>query len=294
MDLDKAWELPSPNDSMPADSGLQSRAGGADHGRLRFDTCNSIIERDARCLVDTAAFREMPGLYLSQFPHAILTGMAASTCKIPWYRPTFLRGLLALLAFEMFLLLAKQCRWFGLVKDSGGRELEALTLFTGWAAVVVACLVAFLWLLVQFGFRRRFQYSLRSLLLLTLLVSIGMSWVATMMQRVKRQREVARAIEKLGGRVWWDVALRQEAGFLSEVTYVDMNGEQVRDEALQNLSKLPRLARLNLNNSDITDSQLRYLKGLAQLRLLELEAPRVTDEAVKELQQALPNCQIDR
>ncbi|MGO9114084.1 MAG: hypothetical protein ACLP9L_33125 [Thermoguttaceae bacterium] len=199
----------------------------------------------------------------------------------------------ALLAFEMFLLLAEQCRWLGLVKDSGGRELEVVTLFTGWAAVVVASLVAFLWLIVRFGFRRRFQYSLRSLLLLTLLVSIGMSWIATTMQRAKRQREVARAIEKLGGRVWWDFASRHEASFLSEVIYVDFSGEKVEDEALQSLNQLTHLARLNLNNSEITDSQLRHLKGLAQLRWLELEAPRVTDEAVKELRRALPNCQID-
>ncbi len=75
------------------------------------------------------------GLYLPTFPPDILAGMTAPTSKSPWYRPTFRRGLFALLAFEMFLLLAERCRWFGLVKDSGGRELEALTLFTGWAVV---------------------------------------------------------------------------------------------------------------------------------------------------------------
>jgi len=220
--------------------------------------------------------------------------MTAPTSKIPLYRLTFRRGLFALLAFEMFLLVAERCRWLGLFKDSSGRELESLTLFSGWAAVVVACLVGFLWLLVWFGVRRRFQYSLRSLLLLTLLVSVGMSWIATAMKRAKRQREVARAIEKLGGRVWWDLASRHETGFLSEVIYVDLSGEQVKDEALENLGELPHMARLNLNNSDVTDSQLRHLKKLAQLRWLELEAPRVTDEAVQKLQRELPNCQIQR
>ena len=235
----------------------------------------------------------MLGLYLHRFPPAILAGMTAQTSTIPWYRPTLRRGLIALLVFEVFLLLAEQCRWLGLVKVKGGREIEVLTLFTGWAVVVVACLAGLLWLLVL-GFRRRFQYNLRSLLLLTLLVSIGMSWIATTMQRAERQRKVARTIEKLGGRVWWDLASRHEASFLSEVIYVDLSGEQVKDEALQGLKELPHLARLNLNNSDITDSQLQRLKGLTQLRWLELEAPRVTDEAVKELREALPNCQIDR
>jgi hypothetical protein len=219
--------------------------------------------------------------------------MTAPTSKIPWSRPTLRRGLFALLAFESLLLLAEKCRWLGLVKDSAGKELEVLTLFAGWAAVLAVCLAAFLWI-VRFGFRRRFQYSLRSLLLLTLLLSIGMSWIATAMQRAKRQREVARAIEKLGGRVWWDFAFRHETGFLSEVTYVDFVGEHVTDEALQSLNELPHLARLNLNNSDITDTQLRYVKGLTRLRWLELLAPRVTDEAAKDVQQALPNCQIQR
>ncbi|MGO9114251.1 MAG: hypothetical protein ACLP9L_33975 [Thermoguttaceae bacterium] len=60
--------------------------------------------------------------------------MTAPTSKIPWYRPTLRRGLVALLAFEMLLLLAERCHWLGLVKDSGGRELEVLTLFTGWSS----------------------------------------------------------------------------------------------------------------------------------------------------------------
>jgi hypothetical protein len=193
-----------------------------------------------------------------------------------------------LLAFEVFLLVAECCHWFGLV------DLEVLTLYTGWVAVVVAYLGVLLWIIVRFGFQRRFQYRLRSLLLLTLLVSIGMSWIATAMQRTKRQREVARTIEKMGGRVWWNLASRHETGFLSDVIYADFAGEHITDESLQNLKELPHLARLNFNNSDITDSQLQYLRGLRQLRWLELLAPRVTDDAVKELQQTLPECQIER
>ena len=37
--------------------------------------------------------------------------------------------------------------------------------------------------------RRWYQYNLRSLLVLTLLVSVGMSWVAVRMQRARRQKE---------------------------------------------------------------------------------------------------------
>jgi len=217
--------------------------------------------------------------------------MTTPAHRIPWYRPTLPRGLFALLGIEICLLLAEQCHRLGLLKDSGGR-LEVMTLYTAWAAFALAGLFVLLWLLIRFGFRRRFQYSLRSLLLLTLLVSIGMSWIATAMQRAKRQREVAQAIEKMNGRVWWDYAFRHEAGFLSEVTYVDFSGEHVSNEALQKLHELPHLGRLNCNNSDIADPQLKYLEGLTQLQWLELETAGVTDEAAKELQQSLPNCWV--
>ena len=47
--------------------------------------------------------------------------------------------------------------------------------------------------------RRWFQYSLRTLLVLMLLVCIGMGWLAVKMQRVRREREAVAAIERLGG-----------------------------------------------------------------------------------------------
>ncbi len=43
--------------------------------------------------------------------------------------------------------------------------------------------------------RRRFQYSLASLMLLTLVVSIGMSWVAPKL----RQDEAVNEVKRLGG-----------------------------------------------------------------------------------------------
>ena len=57
--------------------------------------------------------------------------------------------------------------------------------------------------------RRWFQYSLRTLLLFMLLVSIGMSWVAVRIQRARRQREAVEAIQKLGGLVRYDYQVQQ-------------------------------------------------------------------------------------
>ena len=40
--------------------------------------------------------------------------------------------------------------------------------------------------------RRRFQFSLRTLLLLVLLVAIGFSWIGTKIQRAAQQWKIAR------------------------------------------------------------------------------------------------------
>ncbi|MGD0899850.1 MAG: hypothetical protein ABR915_18615 [Thermoguttaceae bacterium] len=43
-----------------------------------------------------------------------------------------------------------------------------------------------------------------------------------------------------------------------------------------------------------TDAVLEHLKGLAKLQRLYLDGTKVTDEGVKKLQEALPNCKIER
>ncbi|MGA2256568.1 MAG: hypothetical protein ABSG53_18120 [Thermoguttaceae bacterium] len=160
----------------------------------------------------------MPELFLCTFPHSILAGMIAPTSKIPWYRPTFRRGLFALLTFEMFLLLAEQYRWLGFFKGKEDSELKSITLFIGLTAVPVAGLLAVFWMLFMLGVRRRFQYRLRSLLLLMLLVGVVMSWVATERRWAKKQRDAADVIAILGGSVPWDSGYSHEGRFLSEVT----------------------------------------------------------------------------
>ena len=56
--------------------------------------------------------------------------------------------------------------------------------------------------------RRRFQYSLRTLLLFMLLVSIGLSWFTVKMQQASRQREAVEAIRELSGWVGYDTGIR--------------------------------------------------------------------------------------
>jgi hypothetical protein len=61
--------------------------------------------------------------------------------------------------------------------------------------------------------RRRFlQFSVRTLLVFVLLVSIGMSWFAVKMQKARRQREAVEAIVKAGRLVAYDYQYRGPFG----------------------------------------------------------------------------------
>jgi hypothetical protein len=158
--------------------------------------------------------------------------------------------------------------------------------------------------------RRWFQFSLRTLMIFTVVRAIGSAWVARKMERKRKEREAVNAITKLGGEAYWDyqripakvgrgwrpegaepkgpVWLRKLLGenFFSEVECVYAVG------GLENLKELPHLRELRLMSGGIADADLVNLKGLAELTSLGLIDTRVTDAAVKDLRKALPNCDV--
>lgn len=69
----------------------------------------------------------------------------------------------------------------------------------------------------------------------------------------------------------------------------------VSDAGLAHLTDLGRLEYLNLYaNENITDAGIEHLKQMESLRRLYLWQTKVTDEGATELQEALPELQIDR
>ena len=105
-------------------------------------------------------------------------------------------------------------------------------------------------------FRWRFQYSLRSLMLLVVAVAIACSWLATEMRSERKQRAAAEAIKKAGGRV---------------VVRTDVVGELLRDDSLVEVDTMLAI----LAGSQSPDAGLVHLQGLSQLQELELStAPK--------------------
>jgi hypothetical protein len=86
--------------------------------------------------------------------------------KLRWFYPTPGRLLVVLLAVEGILLLSE--RWF----PKGCAVLIAI------AAIGVFLVLMLLWFVVSLIFYWRFQFSIRSLLLLTVAVAIPCSWLA--------------------------------------------------------------------------------------------------------------------
>jgi hypothetical protein len=154
------------------------------------------------------------------------------------------------------------------------------------AVVVIASVVCVGYCGLRWA-ERRFQYSLRSLFLLTLLVAIGMSYIAVTVQDQRRQHEAVKAIRKIGGwansePTWLGRLLRDDS--LVNVAEARLSGTAVTDAELESLRGLSQLRRLDLSGTDVTDAGLVYLETLSQLRWLALRNTRVTDAGLMHLQ----------
>ena len=103
-----------------------------------------------------------------------------------------------LLGVEGLLWLSERYRWFPF------NEKKGWTVLIGVAVVGGAMLVMLLWFAVSLLFRWRFQFSIRSLLVLTVAVAVPCSWMAVEMREANWQREVIEKITKSGGSIRYD------------------------------------------------------------------------------------------
>ncbi len=101
---------------------------------------------------------------------------AAVGRKLRWYRLTPDHLVIGLLAVEGFLLLSEWFGWFAFNRQSW-------TVLIALAVVGATLLLMLLWFAAALLFRWRFQYGLRSLMLLVVAVAIPCSWVAVEMQK---------------------------------------------------------------------------------------------------------------
>ena len=121
--------------------------------------------------------------------------MDATTPQRRWFYPTPGWLALGLLAVEGILFLSERSHWFAFNEHKGWTVLIAL------AGVGVALVLMLLWFAVALVCHWRFQFSIRSLLVLTVAVALPCSWLAAAMKEARRQHD---AVEAIGGLVFYD------------------------------------------------------------------------------------------
>ena len=161
--------------------------------------------------------------------------------------------------------------------------------------------------------RRRFRYSLRTLLVFVAIASIPFAWMGHKVREKQREREVVKAIRDLGGHVALDIEpnanaagrkpspgptwLRKLLGddFFTSVVSVEIDSRYAsHDIGLVQLRSLPQVRNIYLADPQFTDEELVQLRELARLKLLHLAGAQVTDQGCDELKRALPGLQIYR
>ena len=197
-----------------------------------------------------------------------------------WYHLTIDRTIVGLVAFEGFLLLSEWFDWFVF----NGETWTALIAVAGTALAMVFLL---LWFMVARLLHRPFQYGLRSLMLLVVVVAILCSWIAIEMRQERKQRAVAEEIGKLGGKTetevtWLGRLLRDDS--LVSVTQANLFCTAINDTELLHFQELRQLRVLEFTNTKVSDAGFAYLQGMRRLEVLVLNDTRVSDANLARLE----------
>jgi hypothetical protein len=135
------------------------------------------------------------------------------------------------------------------------------------------------------GDELKFQFTLQTLLLLTVVVSCAASCYGIHYRHSQPQEE---AVAQLG-RPGLQFSHRGD-----DVSEVDFSTCAVKpsDNDLAQLARLPNLDHLNLEGTPITDAGLKHLYSLKKLRYIRLSNTKITRKGLDDLEKALPNAGI--
>ena len=143
--------------------------------------------------------------------------------------------------------------------------------------------------------RRWFQFRLRTLLVLVVVLCLPLSWLAVELQRARRQYLVVQALRSHGATVHYDTrvstrprpfSLRRLLGddFFCHVDCVEFDSESDKRPRLELLRDLPYVRSVFLTGTPVTDADLKHLQGLKKIEYLVLsDCPRITDAGLEHL-----------
>ncbi len=222
--------------------------------------------------------------------------------RIRWFHLTPGRVVIALLAVEGLLWASQRFGWIAWHK--GYAVLTAL------AVVSVVMLLMFLWFGVALLFRRRFQFSIRSLLVLVVAVAVPCSWFATEVRRAERQRHAVETILLADGSVSYDFAphtsiLAERREFFRDAildaipdgglnivdwTFDALGVDYSRRVETVNLGMIYPVSGFSNGYGPVpppygrgSDELLSELRSLPDVQRLTVAGPRVTDAGLEHL-----------
>jgi len=132
----------------------------------------------------------------------------------------------------------------------------------------------------------RFQFTLKTLLLVVLLVSLPLSWLAFVRARVQRQRELLAPIQRLDPTPYWG------AGYINSLSFA--GDPSPADDDLSHVVVFARLRFLFLHDcTAVTDAGLVHICKLKHLEYLNIKGTQITPQGIEKLKTALPDCYIN-
>ena len=213
--------------------------------------------------------------------------------KLRWYRLTPDHFVIGLLVVEGLLWLSERFQWFWFNEKKGWTVLSAM------AAVGVTMLVMLLWFVASLIFRWRFQFLIRSLLVLTIAVAVPCSWLAVEMKKARRQKAVVERLVTTGYAVLYDYQkrpgtfnysntvafpcpsfLRKVFGddFFADVHFLSGTVTDTHSVCIEELRELRGFS------GTLTDGGMSHLATLSKLKLLDLKKSQITNKGLVHLQ----------
>jgi hypothetical protein len=151
--------------------------------------------------------------------------------------------------------------------------------------------------------RRWFRFSLRSLLLLVVVVAIPLGWNVN---RVQHQRAVVEELRKLNAQIRFDYQspplfpefrkptseppmwVRKLFGddFFAEIEdiLIPQGNERVNDDTLAQIATLTHLKQLSFNSNAVSDRGIAHLARLSELKSLNFVSSQVSDVGIAHLE----------
>ena len=167
--------------------------------------------------------------------------------------------------------------------------------------------------------RWRLQFTVRAMLLLTLLCALGLGWIANERRKVWLENRAVKEIRQAGGyapgeacdgdlprfsySAWAQEALFgkrtrvelvgvpvgkspdiiEQFPFLPDLDFVDLRGVRVRDKHIPAIVAASKIEYLDLSATDVTDAGVTQLAALSNLDALYLDHTEITDESLEAL-----------